>query len=37
MSDIAKFTFLGVGNMANAIIGAMETNNICLYDLDKSK
>ena len=23
--------------MANAIIGAMETNNICLYDLDKSK
>ena len=37
MSNKEKFAFLGVGNMANAIIGAMETNNICLYDLDKSK
>lgn len=37
MSDIKKFAFLGVGNMASAIINGMKTDMICLYDRDKQK
>ena len=32
-----KFAFLGVGNMASAIIGGMNTDLICLYDRDMQK
>lgn len=37
MSKIKKYAFLGVGNMASAIIGGMNTDFICLYDRDEQK
>lgn len=37
MSKQKKFAFLGVGNMASAIIGGMNTDLICLYDRDIQK
>lgn len=37
MSETKKFAFLGAGNMATAIIRALGTDSVCLYDRDKSK
>ncbi len=37
MSKSKKYAFLGVGNMASAVIGSMDTDLICLYDVDKQK
>ncbi|MDD4773746.1 MAG: pyrroline-5-carboxylate reductase [Eubacteriales bacterium] len=37
MSRTKKYAFLGVGNMASAIIEGMKTDNICLYDCDEKK